>query len=123
MLIVLGTLFLGGGATSGVFVSGKTIDSMRREVKALRLETHRQEVVYALLDRWQAIADPASDDMAGYAQALMDLVRQHDATRGDFQEVLERQRVAFGEAERELLPLRDELRATLSRDEWQRLFQ
>jgi len=123
MLIVLGTLFLGGGAATGVFVSGKTIDSIRREVKTLRLDTGRKEEVYALLDRWQEIADPASDHLAENARELMDLVRQHDATRADFQQVLERQRVAFTEAEGELLPLRDRLRETLSRDEWNRLFQ
>lgn len=123
MLIVLGTLFLGGGAATGVFVSGKTIDSIRRDVKALRLDTHRQEEVFALLDRWATIADSTSDDLPEYASALMDLVRQHDATHADFQEALERQRVAFREAEGELLPLRDQLRATLSREEWNRLFQ
>jgi len=123
MLIILGTLFLGGGTATGVFVSGKTIDSIRRDVKALRLDAHRQEEVFALLDRWTAIADSASDDLPEYASALMDLVGRHDATHADFQQVFERQRVAFREAEGELLPLRDRLRATLSRDEWNRLFQ
>lgn len=123
MLIVLGTLFLGGGTATGVFVSGKTIDSIRRDVKAIRLDTHRQEEVIALLDHWVAIADSASDALPEYASALMDLVRRQDATRVDFQRVLERQRVAFREAEGELLPLRDQLRTTLSRDEWNRLFQ
>jgi len=123
MLIVLGTLFLGGGTATGVFVSGKTIDSIRRDVKAIRLDAHRQEEVIALLDHWVAIADSASDALPEYASALMDLVRRQDATRVDFQRVLERQRVAFREAEGELLPLRDQLRTTLSRDEWNRLFQ
>jgi hypothetical protein len=55
MLIILGTLFLGSGVATGVFVSGKSIKSIRKEVSALQLEAERQAQVYRVLEQWEAM--------------------------------------------------------------------
>jgi hypothetical protein len=117
MLIILGTLFLGSGVATGVFVSGKSIKSIRKEVSALQLEAERQAQVYRVLEQWEAIAEPATDELRGYARELMDLISGHD------QQLMLRQREEFREAEDRLLPLREELRATLDKDEWDQLFR
>lgn len=123
MLIILGTLFLGAGAATGVFTSGKSIDSIRKEVGRMHLEVARRERVYELLDRWEEIAEPAHRGFDEYGQALLDLVARHDATAADFQAVLKRQRDELKQSEGQLLPLRGALRETLNEDEWKRLFQ
>ena len=123
MLIILGTLFLGSGVATGVFVSGKSIKSIRKEVAALQLEADRQDRVYRVLEQWEAIADPATDELRRYARDLMDLISRHESTKAEFQQVMLRQREEFREAEDLLLPLREELRATLDRDEWEQLFR
>ncbi len=123
MLIILGTLFLGSGVATGVFVSGKSIKSIRKEVSALQLEAERQAQVYRVLEQWEAIAEPATDELRGYARELMDLISGHESTRAEFQQLMLRQREEFREAEDRLLPLREELRATLDKDEWDQLFR
>jgi hypothetical protein len=123
MWIILGTLFLGGGAATGVFSAGKSIDSIRKDVKALRLEGARQEQVYALLNRWEAIAGPAGEDFNEYGQVLLDLITRQDASKQDFNAVLERQREELKQSEDLLLPLRDELRSALDKEEWDGLFR
>ena len=123
MWILLGTLFLGGGVATGVFSAGKSIDSIRKEVKALRLEEGRQDHIYALLDRWKAIAEPAGKDFGDYGQEVLDLVARQDASKQDFDAVLARQRDELQQSEDLLLPLRDELRAALDKEEWDHLFQ
>ena len=123
MWIILGMLFLGGGAATGVFSTGKSIDSIRKDVKALRLEGARQEHVHALLDRWKEIAEPAGEDFNEYGQLLLDLITRQDASEQDFSAVLARQRGELQQSEDLLLPLRDELRAALEKEEWDRLFQ
>ena len=123
MLIILGTLFLGAGAATGVFTSGKSIGSIRKEVGRMHLEAARQERVYDLLDRWEEIAEPAQRGFEEYGQALLDLVARQDATAADFQAVLGRQRDELKRSEGQLLPVREALRETLSEDEWRRLFQ
>jgi len=123
MLIILGTLFLGAGAATGVFSSGKSIESIRKEVGRMHLEAARQERVYDLLDRWEEIAEPAQRGFEEYGQALLDLVARQDATAADFQAVLGRQRDELKRSEGQLLPVREALRETLSEDEWRRLFQ
>jgi hypothetical protein len=53
----------------------------------------------------------------------MDLISGHESTRAEFQQLMLRQREEFREAEDRLLPLREELRATLDKDEWDQLFR
>lgn len=122
MLVILGTLFLGSGIATGVFTSGKPIKSLRKEVKSLQIEDSRQEQVLAILDRWQAIASPAGEEYGRYGKVLMELMRRQDSSRAEFEEVLELQRRELQSTEDQLLPLRDELRALLDDNEWNRLF-
>jgi len=123
MLIILGTLFLGSGVATGVFTSGKSIKSLRKEVKSLQIEDPRQDQVLAILDRWEAIARPAGEEYGRYGTALMELMRRQNASQADFGEVLERQRGELQGTESKLLPLRDELRALLDENEWNQLFR
>jgi hypothetical protein len=123
MLIILGTLFLGAGAATGVFTSGKSIESIRKEVGRMQLGATRRDRVFGLLDQWEAIAEPAHRGFDEYGKALLDLVTRQDATAADFQSVLKRQRDELKQSEGQLLPVREALRGTLDEDEWRRLFQ
>jgi hypothetical protein len=123
MLIILGTLFVGAGAATGIFTSGKSIQSIRKEIKGLGLDAVRKEQAYGLVDRWEAIADPELQGYQAYAQRLRELMQEQDASRTDFSAVLDRQRAQLEAAEGQLLPLREELRSLLSEDEWNGLFR
>lgn len=123
MLIILGTLFLGAGAATGVFSSGKSIESIRKEVGRMELGAARQDRVFELLDQWEEIAEPAHHGFDDYGQTLLNLVARQDATEADFQAVLKRQRDELRGSEGQLLPVREALRETLDEDEWRRLFQ
>jgi hypothetical protein len=123
MLIILGTLFLGAGAATGVFTSGKSIESMRKDVRGLQLDAIRQQRIYDLLDRWEDIADPAAQGFEAYGESLLALMRRQNASREEFEAVLGRQRSELAEAERRLLPLRDEMRAALTEEQWNQLFR
>lgn len=123
MLIVLGTLFLGSGVATGVFTSGKSIKSLRKEVRSLQIEDSRRQQVLETFDRWEAIARPAGEDFGRYGKALIELMRRQDSSQADFEEVLQRQRDELQSTESELLPLRDEMRALLDEKEWNQLFR
>ena len=122
MLIILGTLFFGSGIATGVFTSGKSIRSLRKEVKSLQIEDTRQQQVLAALDRWEVIASPAGEEYGRYGIELLKLMRRQQSSPSDFEEILERQRRELQNTEDQLLPLRDELRALLEEKEWNRLF-
>lgn len=123
MLIILGSLFLGGGAVTGAFVAGKSIESLKKDARRLEIGETRRAEVLDLFDRWDAISGPAVNDFEDYGRALLDLVQQKQASPTDFDDLMESQRTSAREAEDRLLPLRDELRATLSREEWGQLFR
>ena len=122
MLIILGSLILGGGAAIGTFVSGKSVNSLRKDLQKMQLEETRRNEVLGLFDRWEAISEPALKDFEDYGQALLELMSQQQASPDQFRDLMGRQRDSARDAEDRLLPLRDELRATLNRSEWDRLF-
>jgi hypothetical protein len=123
LLIVLGSLLFGAGTATGIFTTGKSLESIRKDVKSLRLDASRQDRVYAVLDRWEAISGPAVEDFDAYGESLLNLMRQQTATREDFDLLLEGQREKLQSAEEQVLPLRDELRAAVTQDEWNQLFR
>lgn len=123
MLIILGSLFLGGGAAAGAFVTDKSLKSLRKEVQHLQIGEARREQVLALFERWEAISGPAVENFEDYGEALQKLMRRQQASPAEFREVMERQRASARDAEDRLLPLRDEMRAVLDRSEWDQLFR
>ena len=122
MLIILGSLLLGGGAAIGTFASGKSVKSLRKDVQKMQIEETRRNEVLRLFDRWEAVSGPALEDFEAYGQAMLELMRQQQASTDQFRDLMDRQRDSARDAEDRLLPLRDELRATLTRAEWARLF-
>jgi Spy/CpxP family protein refolding chaperone len=122
MLIILGSLLLGGGAAIGTFASGKSVKSLRKDVQKMQIEETRRNEVLRLFDRWEAVSGPALEDFEAYGQAMLELMRQQQASTDQFRDLMDRQRDSARDAEDRLLPLRDELRATLTRAEWDRLF-
>jgi len=122
MLIILGSLFLGGGAVTGAFATGQSLKSIRKEVRHLDIAASRRDGVLDLVDRWEAISGPAVEDFEDYGQALLALLRDQQASPSQFHDLMERQRQSARAAEERLLPLRDELRAALTRSEWDQLF-
>lgn len=123
MLIILGSLIFGGGAAVGTFVSGKSVQSLRKDVQNMQLDETRRNAVLGLFDRWEAISEPALEDFEDYGEALLELMRQQQASPDPFRKLMDRQRESARIAEDEMLPLRDQLRATLTRSEWDRLFR
>ena len=122
LLIIFATLFLGGGIATGVFSSGKSIKSLKKGIQSMQLEESRKDAVLDILDRWQDIAEPSQAGYESHAHAILELIGNQDASRAQFDELLQRQRDALLEAEDELLPLRDELRSALDKQQWNQLF-
>lgn len=122
MLIILGSLFIGGSAVTGVFATGQSFKSLREEVRQLDIGASRREEVLGLFERWEAISGPAVKDFEDYGQALLALLREQQAPPAEFHDLMEHERQSAREAEDRLLPLRDKLRAALTRPEWDRLF-
>ena len=123
MLIILGSLIFGGGAAIGTFASGKSVESLRKDVQKMQLEETRRTEVLGVFDRWEAISQPALEDFEDYGQALLELMGQQQASPDQFRELMNRQRDSARHAEDQLLPLREQLGATLTRSEWDRLFR
>lgn len=123
MLIILGSMLLGGGAVTGAFTVGKSIEALKKDTRHLEIGATRRAEVLDLLDRWDAISEPAVKAFEDYGHALVKLLRQQQAAPEQFHALMEGQRDSARNAEDRLLPLRDELRATLSRDEWDQLFR
>jgi hypothetical protein len=122
MLIILGSLLLGGGAAIGTLASGKSVKSLRKDVQKMQIEETLRNEVLRQFDRWEAVSGPALEDFEAYGQAMLELMRQQQASTDQFRDLMDRQRDSARDAEDRLLPLRDELRATLTRAEWDRLF-
>ncbi len=122
LILLLGGLFFGGGIAAGLLSTGQPLKDIEKRAKAMPLDETRSEQVLDLVDTWKEISKPTWKTRGEPADEIVRLVGERGATREQFLAEFDRLRSAMDAAQDQVLPIREQLRDTLSRDEWNRLF-
>lgn len=122
LILLLGGLFLGGGIAAGLLTTGQPLKDIEKRAKALPLDEVREQRVLELMDAWKDVSKPAWKTRGEPADEIVRLVGERSATREQFLAEFDRLRAAMDAAHEQVLPIREQLRDTLSRDEWNALF-
>jgi len=120
MVIALITLlFLGGGSLSGFLAD---VDALRDQIKQELPRGPERSAALDVLDRMEDAQEERSESLEGTAGLLHDEIADHEATVYDVDalwEAYHRSRSAYNHR---LVALRFELKAQLTREQWQAVF-
>jgi hypothetical protein len=123
LVIIIGTLFLGGaGLATGVLSSGETLKAMKKDIKALNLDDAREDQALDVLKRWNKAAKPVWKAHSKKSDEILDLLKDQHTTDVVLRELFAEQADNTANANVQVAGIRDELRAILSKSEWDSVF-
>jgi hypothetical protein len=124
LIILLGTLFLGGSAAlaGGVFVTGMTTREMTRALKREVGEEGRLRAARRVIDSWDKDAERFLESMDERRDELLEQLQRHDADRAAIDALLQRQDTSVDDMTRRVIDYRFELRDHLDATEWRAVF-
>jgi glyoxylase-like metal-dependent hydrolase (beta-lactamase superfamily II) len=123
LVIIVGTLFLGGtGLATGVLSSGDTLKDMTKNIKALNLADARQDQALDVLKRWKKTLKPVWKAHSKKGDEILDLLEDQYTTEVELRELFAEQADNTADANVQVEGIRDELRAILNKDEWDGVF-
>jgi hypothetical protein len=123
LVIIVGTLFLGGaGLATGVISSGDSLKARKKSIKVLNLDDARQDQALDVLKRWKKTAKPVWKMHLKKGDEILDLLEDQYTTEVELRELFAEQADNTADANVQVEGLRDELRAILSQNEWDRVF-
>jgi DNA-binding transcriptional MerR regulator len=124
LIILLGTLFLGGSAAlaGGVFVTGMTTKEITRALKREVTDEDRLHAARRVIDSWERDAERFLESMDERREELLEQMQRHDADRATIDALLRRQDTAVDDMTRRVVDYRFELRDHLGAEEWRAVF-
>jgi hypothetical protein len=123
LIIVFSSIFFGSAAVVvGSLVTGQSLETIMKNLKTIELQEPRRKRVESVLDRWQEHAEKFFEQRSKSRERLLDLLFRQEATEDDWRQEFALLSADSAEAEKMVLGAREELRATLTTDEWNRLF-
>ena len=123
LIIIVGTLFLGGaGLATGALSSGDTLKAMNKDIKALNLDDAREDQALDVLKRWKKAAKPVWKAHSKKGDEILDLLEDQHTMEVELRELFAEQADNTADANVQVAGIREELRAILKKDEWDRVF-
>ena len=122
LVIIFGAMLLGGGLAAGVFTSGTALKDMKKEIKKLDLDADREKQALDILKGWKEAVEPGWKAHEKRVDEFFSLLEKQHTPAATLEALFAEQSGDAAEAEAKVLMLRDELRTTLTRDEWARVF-
>ena len=123
LIIVFSSIFFGSAAVVvGSLVTGQSLETIMKNLKTIELQEPRRKRVESVLDRWQEHAKKFFEQRSKSRERLLDLLFRQEATEEDWRQEFALLSADSAEAEKMVLGAREELRATVTTDEWNRLF-
>lgn len=124
IILFLGTLLLGGAGMGLNAVFGEqSLKSIRKELKVLVPDGERRRQLDGILKRMGAAGDRFASDHKRHGTDLLLVMSRHEATPADVDRLVQEADSTNRELRRTLLDLRDELRSSVSAEEWRMLFR
>lgn len=119
LIILLGALFLGGGAASVlVFVQGQSPRAIREAVKKVVSDDKRRDAALTILEDWEKGNKEQEKELKEERAELVKIMERHDAKREEADLVAAKLDQSMQAMARSFLDMRFGVRDQLTKEEW-----
>ena len=124
LIILAATLFMGGSAVAlGTLATGESIDAIKSKIGSVVKDADRSRAAQQAVERWRGGARDYFKASGADHEAIVALVKRHDAARTEFDAVNQRMDERDARVVMEFIASRELLRKQLTREEWNALFR
>ena len=119
LIILLGLMFLGGGAASVVaFVQGQSPKEMKEVVKKVVSDDKRRDGVLMVIEDWEKRKEEQDKEFKKGQERLVKIMMRHDAKREEADRVATKLDETIREMDRSFLEMRFRAKELVTKEEW-----
>jgi len=124
MLVALLTMYLlGGGLLGGAMVTPDDIDVISERVELIVIDPARTETAMQVLDELKTGIEEFDEMFIDSGDTLRDVYLEHTAGATEMLQAFEALNLKSGGSQQDALGLREQLKATITAEEWVRIFE
>jgi uncharacterized membrane protein YgaE (UPF0421/DUF939 family) len=119
LIILLGVMFLGGGAASVIaFVQGQSPKEMKEAVKKVVSDDKRRDAVLTVIEAWEKGKKEQDKEFKKGQEQLVQIMKRHDAKREEADRVAAKLDESIRDLDRSFLEMRFRAKDQLTKEEW-----
>lgn len=122
LIILLGSMFLGGAASVTTFVAGSSTKDVKKAIKKVIADETRREDIVSLLTEWDKKKKKTRKQVEKEQKALLKVLTSYDGTRQTMQQAAEILNDSIDDEDRVFLDLKYSMREKFTKEEWDRFW-
>jgi len=122
LIILLGSMFLGGAASVTTFVEGSSTKDVKKAIKKVVADETRKDELLTLIKQWDKQHKKTRKQVKKEQKALLNVMTSYDGTRQAMQQAAVLLNESIDNEDKVFLDLKYSMREKLTKEEWEQFW-
>ena len=118
LIILFGSMFLGGAASVTTFVEGSSTKDVKKAIKKIVPDETRKDEILTLIKQWDKQHKKTRKQVKKEQKALLKVLTSYDGNREQMQQVADILNESIDREDKVFLDLKYSMREKLTKEEW-----
>ena len=118
LIILLGSMFLGGAASVTTFVEGSSTKDVKKAIKKIVPDETRKDEILTLIKQWDKQHKKTRKQVKKEQKALLKVLTSYDGNREQMQQVADILNESIDREDKVFLDFKYSMREKLTKEEW-----
>ena len=122
LIILLGSMFLGGAASVTTFVEGSSTKDVKKTIKKVVVDETRKDELLTLIKQWDKQHKKTRKQVKKEQKALLKVLTNYDGSRDQMQLAADILNESIDDEDKVFLDLKYSMREKLTKEEWEQFW-
>ena len=122
LIILFGSMFLGGAASVTTFVEGSSTKDVKKAIKKIVPDETRKDEILTLIKQWDKQHKKTRKQVKKEQKALLKVLTSYDGNREQMQQVADILNESIDREDKVFLDLKYSMREKLTKEEWEQFW-
>ena len=122
LIILFGSMFLGGAASVTTFVEGSSTKDVKKTIKKVVADETRKDELLTLIKQWDKQHKKTRKQVKKEQKALLNVMTSYDGSRDRMQHAADILNESIDDEDKVFLDLKYSMREKLTKEEWEQFW-
>ena len=122
LIILFGSMFLGGAASVTTFVEGSSTKDVKKAIKKIVPDETRKDEILTLIKQWDKQHKKTRKHVKKEQKALLKVLTSYDGNREQMQQVADILNESIDREDKVFLDLKYSMREKMTKEEWEQFW-
>jgi hypothetical protein len=122
LIILFGSMFLGGAASVTTFVEGSSTKDVKKAIKNIVPDEDRKDEIISLIKQWDKQKKKTRKQVKKEQKALLNILTSHDGSRQAMQQAAVILNESIDNEDKDFLDLKYRMREKMTKEEWEQFW-